>query len=100
MNIVEIFGCCAKLIFFVFFGFLKLFLDFFFGFFGFYGSFWILEFTKKNDFFFSFYGLILKLLLNVTKVTTGNQKWAKTAYQGSSASFFSKMPNRALPLDK
>ena len=45
------------------------------------GFFWIFLDFILYRFFFGFYGFLaklLRLLLKVTKVKTGNQKWAKT----------------------
>ena len=58
------------------FGFLNGFLDFFFGFFNF-----LIFLAFFLDFFvlFGFQSKSLRLLLKVTKVSTGQQKWAKTA---------------------
>ena len=56
------------------------FLDFFKKICGLFKFFLILEFLEFSfGFFFGFYELLLRLLLKITKVTTGQQKWAKTA---------------------
>ena len=77
-------------------------MNFFLFFFGFFLlKFFIFFYFKICWLFFRFFmvfdGLLQRLLLKVTKVTTGNQKWLKMGQNNTFKSFFAQRAKKALP---